>query len=224
MRLKTLFFTLSAIISLQAFGSDRIYVDLNRIEVEMTMNPSEYRQLFDRFVAADTTLTTDEIAKIYYGQGFTVDYDPNATFPLITEAYKRQDYSTVASLADAILDENPLSLDLLVMGLVAATREARPQDHKVALKLQRRLDMLINTIIATGTGTSSQSPFYIASTEDLRQFLKNVLGVSEIIDVSKVGTGDVEAYKVRLPGSDREHILYFNNALQHRYDNSHKRR
>ncbi len=64
-------------------AQDRINVDLNAIEVDMTMNPSRYRDLQQRFIQADTTLTADEIATVYYGQGFTFEYDPDVKFPLI---------------------------------------------------------------------------------------------------------------------------------------------
>lgn len=202
---------------------ESVNVDLNRIEVEMTMNPSHYRQLLDRFVKADTTLTADELATVYYGQGFTIDYDPDITFPLVAEAYDRKDYATVTELSEALLDQYPLSLDLLVMGLVSATRDSSPRHHDLAVKLQRRLDMIINTIMASGTGISSASPFVIASDSDIDHLLRDILAVNEVLGTSRVGTGDVVAYKVTLPGSDREHILYFNSALQHRYDNSHNK-
>lgn len=213
----------AAFISVSAGARDRINVDLNRIEVEMTMNPSLYRGLLDRFVKADTTLTTEEMATVYYGQGFTFDYDPDVTFPLISEAYDRKDYATVTELADAVLDEYPLSLDLLVMGLVSATRDQTPGHADVAPKLQQRFDMIVDVIMSSGNGISASSPFYIASDSDIDHLLRDVFAVSAVVGSSRVGTGDVVAYKVTFPGSDREHILYFNSALQHRYDNAHKK-
>lgn len=218
--IKTMVALLAAVISLTAArgADDRINVDLNKIEVEMMINPSEYRELLNRFVEGDTTMTNADMAKVYYGQGFTVNYDPNQTFPMISEAYRQGDYATVASLCEGAVDESPLSLDLIVMGIVSATRDTGNDNRALAAGLQRRLDMIVDTIIASGNGMSAAAPFYVASTEDLRQFLRNILGVSDIIDTSTVGNGDVEAYKILLPGSEREHILYFNNALQHRFD------
>ncbi len=129
----------------------------------------------------------------------------------------------MTELADAVLDQYPLSLDLLVMGLVAATRDMSTNSVKVAPKLQTRLDMIINTIISSGSGTSASSPFYVASDADTQVFMKEIIGVTRVVDSSKVGTGDVVAYMVTIPGSDREHILYFNQALQNRYNATNKK-
>ena len=51
-------------------------VDYNAMQVEVAMHPDRYRALLNRFVAGDTTLTTPELATVYYGYSFTPDYDP----------------------------------------------------------------------------------------------------------------------------------------------------
>lgn len=219
---KLLFALVIVMVAVPAFGRNLINVDLNKIEVDMMMNPAEYGTLFDRFVKCDTTLTDDQVATVYFGQAFSYNYDPGATFPVIIDAYERGDFATVASLVDAVVDQQPLSLDLIVMGIIGATRLEGDNYSELLEKLQTRLDMIAGVIINSGSGTSSDSPFYVASSEDLKQFMVNILGVSEVVDTSLVGDGDIEAFIVRFPGSEREHILYFNNSLQHRYDAAHQ--
>lgn len=225
MKLRTI---AAAIVALSAVAlakaqTNIIDVDLNRIEVDMTINPSEYRELLNRFIESDSTLTIEDVARLYYGQGFTFEYDPDQTFPLITDAYDRGDFTTAASLADAVLNENPLSLRLLVTGFIAAVKDNSPESIEMGYRMRWRLDRLVDTIIASGNGVSAATPFYVASTEDLRCFLRYILEVDNVLDTSLVGNGDVEAFKVRMPGSDRDHLLYFNNALQHRFDAQHKK-
>lgn len=215
--LKSLIFTLLIVacgLNAKAEG-EIVNVDLNQIEVDMAMNPAKYNQLLDRFVKADTTLTHAEVAYLYLGQGFSPQYDPYQAYPMLMNAYDSQDYATAASLAEAVVDESPMSLDLLITALVAATRSGNVD---MALQLQPRLNLLVDCIVETGKGTNAAEPFYVASTADLRQFLRNILGINDVVETTTVGNGDVEAWKVRLPDSEREHILYFNNSLEHRFD------
>lgn len=193
-------------------------IDLGAIEVEITMNPAAYRNMLERYNQGDTTLTTDDMPIIYYGQGFTMDYDPNATYPLLTDAYERKDYATVTALIPDLLPYNPMSLDLLIMGLVSATREQNPDNIPLIETLQHRLDLVVGTILSSGKGTTADSPLYVASTADLLQILKNIIGVKEILGTSGVGTADVVAYKFHIDDSQRQHILYFDNTLQNRFD------
>ncbi len=46
----------------------------------------------------------------------------------------------------------------------------------------------------------------------MERLLTNVLGIERIVDRTKVG--DVDAIKVVFPGSDRQHILYFDNSRE----------
>lgn len=46
----------------------------------------------------------------------------------------------------------------------------------------------------------------------MSRILRNVLGVERIVDRTKVG--NIDAVKVIFPGSDRQHILYFDNSRE----------
>ena len=70
--LKTFGLILLWICSLPARG-----VDLTALEVDVKLHPGEYRSLLDRFLSADTTLTDEEVRKVYYGYSCMVDYDPS---------------------------------------------------------------------------------------------------------------------------------------------------
>lgn len=97
-------------------------IDYRQIEVDVTMHPARYKALLDRFVAADTTLTSDEMATVYYGFAFTPSYEPRDTFPEIHAAYDRKDYEEVARLIGPALELNPVSLDLSILALAVYER------------------------------------------------------------------------------------------------------
>ena len=190
-------------------------VDYGAIEVDVTMHPGNYRELLDRFVAADTTLTPAQMATVYYGFAFTPSYEPCDTFPEIHAAFDRQDFEEVARLVEPALQLNPVSLDLCIMGLAAFERGAGTTPGRKALNLAIRSDMLATAILESGRGTSAYNPFKVISSSDRQRILRNVLGIGRVLDVDRVG--DIEAVKFLFPGKMREHILYFDNTLEENY-------
>ncbi len=187
-------------------------VDYNAMQVEVAMHPDRYRALLNRFVAGDTTLTTPELATVYYGYSFTPDYDPRETFDGISEAFAVKDYERVALLTPDALVLNPVSLDLSVMALAAAESGAGERPGLRAANLGLRCDMIATAILESGRGTTPDSPFKVISSADIGRLLRNVLGISVIVGRTKVG--DVDAIKVTFPESDRQHILYFDNTRE----------
>ncbi len=190
-------------------------IDYRAIEVDVTMHPAEYKALLDRFIAADTTLTTDEMSTVYYGFAFTPSYEPRDSFPEIHAAYDRQDFQEVARLIGPALELNPLSLDLSVIALAVYERGIGPTPGAKALNMAIRSDMIANTILQSGRGTFAQSPFYVISDSDRRRILNNVIGIGPVIGTDRVG--DVEAIKFTFPGHSRQHILYFDNTLEENF-------
>ena len=185
-------------------------IDYGALEVDVTMNPSKYRALLERFEKADTTLTSAEVATVYYGYAFSTDYEPRDSFPEIHAAYERQDYEEVARLVEKALPLNPVSLDLSLLGLGDT-----PGAH--SLNLAIRSDLIATAILESGRGTNADMPFYVICDADRRRILTNVLGVplDRVMDTTRVGP--VQAVKFTFPGQSREHILYFDNTLEERF-------
>ncbi len=52
------------------------------------------------------------------------------------------------------------------------------------------------------------------------RIMRNVLGVSHLIDRATVGP--IDALKFNLPGNDRMHILYFDNTRQAQFEKNGK--
>lgn len=186
----------------------------------MRMNPGRYRELNERFLQADTTLTVDELNTVYYGSSFTPDYEPTQTYPRIENSLDEQDYEMAGMLADMALESNPTSLALYIMGLEAAEKGADNAENHIRLaKLGFKVDMLASTILLSGRGTNAQDPFFVISTSDMMRIVRNVFGATRIVDRAKVG--DIDAVKITLPGSEREHIIYFDNTREANYLKTH---
>lgn len=194
-------------------------IDYRAIEVDVTMNPARYKALLDRFIAADTTLTADEMATVYYGFPFTPAYEPRDSFPEVHAAYDRKDFEEVARLVGPALELNPLSLDLSIIALAVYERGIGPTPGAKALNMAIRSDMIANTILQSGRGTFAQSPFYVISDSDRRRILNNVVGIGPVIGTDRVG--DVEAIKFTFPGKSRQHILYFDNTIEENFLKTH---
>lgn len=206
---KTVLALLTAVCAI--FGASAA-VDLNAIKVDVSMNPTHYKQLLQRFIDGDHTLTDDEMSTVYYGYTYTPAYNPGLKYADIEQAYATGDYETVLSKAEAAMATDPLSLELNLYALGAA--EKLKADGKVdtmkPLKLGNRCEMLSSVILESGRGTFAESPFIIADSSDIDYLLRNVFGVDKII--GKTTVGDVIAVKFTFPGNDRQHILYFDNS------------
>lgn len=201
-------------------------VDYNALEVDMAMNPSRFRELMERFESADTTLTDSEVAVVYYGFTLGNDYNPlengDEVVRLVNEGKIE---AATEAMADILIDQ-PASLALLTLARSLTERIPTPDTRVSAgwetdtsgpplipADLDRRGEMLVRAIFESGKGTNPRSPIFVASSADMDAILRIFLGVSEIVDRTRVG--EIDAVKVILPGhSSRQHILYFDNTRE----------
>ncbi len=77
--------------------------------------------------------------------------------------------------------------------------------------LQNRYDLVSTVILSSGMGTTTESPFIVICDEDMGRIVRNVICVESTIGSATVR--DLDAIKVKLPTSDRQHILYFDNNI-----------
>jgi hypothetical protein len=195
-------------------------LDLTAIEVDVRLHPDNYRQLLERFENADTTLTTVELATVYYGYSVTPDYDPRETFTEVEDAYDEGNYQLAEQLSVDALKYNPVSLNLNVLALAAADHLSDRGGYGAAIeKYGLRCDLIATAILESGRGTSASSPFHVIASADMSRVLRNILGIERIVDRTKVG--NIDAIKVTFPNSDRQHILYFDNTREQNFFASH---
>lgn len=194
-------------------------VDLNRIRVETASNPDVYRALLNRFVVGDSTLTLEEMATVYYGYAFTIDYMPTDTYENIQDSYNQGRYAETWNLCEEALKYNPVSLDLTIKALVSANNCNLKNAKAMIPALQNRYELISTLILSSGKGTEADSPFIVICEQDINRILRNVICVESII--GQTGIRKLVAYKVKLAMNDRQHILYFDNNLQREYEKLH---
>ena len=213
---KLLFFIFLAAAAISHAEHNTIDIDLNLIKVGVTTHPGRYNNLVNRFVSGDTTLTTNELATVYYGYAFTTDYDPTDHYKDLSQAYADGDYKRTWALAKQALDYNPASLDLTIKALVAANNLDNPEARKMIPVLQNRYGMIQQIILESGAGTEVDSPFIVVCEDDMSRIIRNVIGAETLLGTSDIK--GVQAIKFTLPDDDRQHILYFDNSLQRKYE------
>ncbi len=139
-----------------------------------------YPRLMSRYLHCDTTLTLDDYHYLYYGYIFQPDYDP-WTSPVeadsVLNVFGRNENPSplecrqlIEYVNQIMLREpfNPRHLNLLIYayGVIG--------DHEMELKNFDRLECLMETIIASGTGLKEDSPWhvlYFNHIEDLLLYL-----------------------------------------------------
>lgn len=212
--MKSLFILFSSLlITLSAWA-----VDYGQMEVRVRQNPAQYREMLKRFETGDSTMTDAEVAYVYYGFPFTPQYEPTDSFPTLHRAYDAKDYDEVLRQLPEALSLNPVSLDLMIMGLAAIEHGATPADGqtgRLALNLAIRCDQIASAILDSGSGTSAASPFWVICDSDRRRMLTNVITIGDILGTSRIGNR--VAYKFTFPHQSRMHILYFDNTQAEKF-------
>ena len=189
-----------------------VKVDLNRIKVDVVSNPDNYRSLLNRFVVGDTTLTLDEMATVYYGYAYTLDYNPLDKYEALEKCYNDGEYAETWQLCSEALKYNPVSLDLTIKALVAANNCDIKTAHAMIPALESRFNLISTIILSSGKGTADDSPFIVICTQDIIRIIRNVLCAESILGQTNIR--NIDAYILKFPLSDRQHIIYFDNNIQ----------
>ncbi len=142
-------------------------------------NPSSryyYSSLMDRYTLCDSTLTLEDYHYLYYGYAEQINYMPlldNSARMELENIMSGQstptqaDYERAVALASALLEIepfNPRDLNALAYLYAMVGEEAK------AAELAHKLQMVVATIKATGTGLTKDSPWwvtYFAHAEDM---------------------------------------------------------
>lgn len=190
-----------------AFATKRIDINIETIKSTTQSSPDEYRKLLNRFIVADTTLTLDQLAIVYYGAPFFADIKTGRYEAKIDEAYAKSDYNLMYLLSDNALRENPVSLNLLAMTLISANNCDEAQAKDRFENLQLRMAMLTDLIAASGDGISVESPYLVTSENDRMIFIMYSSDIEEIQDQSPIS--DCVAIKVKYPNNPQPALLYF---------------
>ena len=136
---------------------------------------AEFQKLVDRFAACDTTLTREDISKIYYGSAYKKDYNRvSSTSNGVQELVENGKIQEAVDALQARLKDYPASLFLMVS--IFNLSEDPAVLEPIAWKAQNLLAIIDNS----GRGTL-ESPMQVICVNDEYQLLRQVVEMQEFI-------------------------------------------
>ena len=136
---------------------------------------AEFQQLVDRFAACDTTLTREEISKVYYGSAYKKNYNiVSSTSDGVQELVDEGKTQEAIDALQARLKDYPVSLFLLVSIFNLS------EDPAVLEPVVWKARNLITIIDNSGLGTL-ESPLQVICVNDEYQLLRQVVEMQEFI-------------------------------------------
>ena len=163
------------LIALFAFVSNAQGIDTVAIKSFVTQSPEEYKNLADRFVQADSTLTVDELTKVYYGAPFYKDFTFGKYDTQLAELYDNAEsaaeFDVVYLVAQKALNENPTSFDLTVKAISGACNGTDQSAQAQLENLRTRYANIYTVISFSGNGVQPEDPIYVTSQSDMLKYL-----------------------------------------------------
>ncbi|MCQ2290108.1 MAG: DUF4919 domain-containing protein [Muribaculaceae bacterium] len=161
-------------------------MDYKASEAFVKENRPQFDALVRRFAAADTSLTAEELAKVYYASPFA-GFEPLADLvKTANQLYRIRDYRVAYYMYRDALVADPLSL--LVMKKAANCSFFAVIDSNATADLRARVKMLQEVILATGDGATPATAFHVVQTSDAYQVLWDAIGVKDVLSCDVVAT------------------------------------
>ena len=136
---------------------------------------AEFQELVNRFAACDTTLTREEISKVYYGSAYKKNYNiVSSTSDGVQELVDEGKVQEAVAALQARLKDYPVSLFLLVS--IFNLSEDPAVLEPVVWKAQKLLAIIDNS----GLGTL-ESPMQVICVSDEYQILRQVVEMQELL-------------------------------------------
>lgn len=183
-----------------------------------------FDQLMLRYSKNDSTLNLIDYYYLYYGSAFQASYNPLAVSPYADSlhtilASANLDKRKVVFFIEKTLEVNPFSLrNLNALAYV----QALSGDTLRAENQLRKVEMLAQTILLSGTGLTRDKAWFVAYKSDITDFLdlmnvkvSNVIPIT--IDIEFVSKVLPVGAKQRAANSPKIKGYYFNYQLVNRY-------
>lgn len=148
-------------------------VDYADIENFVIKQEKEYNALVERFATGDTTLTMDDIKRVYYGSYYSPKYNYSNPSEELRKAFNAEQYQKALNLSKKELEESPAHIELLF----DAWASAKQVDEEESYLYQLRLSQILDMVLSTGDGKSSKTAIKILEVSDEYFILYGVMGV-----------------------------------------------
>ncbi|MBR4722593.1 MAG: DUF4919 domain-containing protein, partial [Muribaculaceae bacterium] len=189
-------------------------VDFDAIKKYINDNGEQYRALFERFVSADTTLTLEEVAIVYYGNRIRpLTYpggDPEAAKYNVRKLNNEGKFLEALDASDAKNLVAPTELRTQWDATVAAYSI---KDNWRLMPFFIRYRQLTNVILASGDGKTPATAFKVVNVDDEYVLLSNTLEATKIVNQTLIYNNDVPFDKISIIRGDQEVDIFFNVAL-----------
>ena len=185
--------------------------------MNVTNNRLGYDALVTRFVNGDTTLTNDDIARVYYGYSFTENYSPYSFIKQdspyypdseVNMAFKNGNYSKAIKKSRELLKSNPVSLDML---LILAVSSSSAKQDSLALNAKTRANQIVSMILDSGNG-SEEKPLKVICIPDEYFILKSCYKVKKFLG-TRSPDRKCDKLIVVLEGEENSTGIYFDISL-----------
>src|SRR5574344_1842068 len=136
-----------------------------------------YPALYQRYLNGDLSLNTQQRQHLYYGYIFSPDFTPYYSYKSIDSValliyykkYNDADLYQYLSDCDSLLNLAPFDLKLLFHKSQLLTLLELNSDLKIN---RQKILTILETILSTGDGITTQNPLYVTTLEDEFQFVK----------------------------------------------------
>jgi hypothetical protein len=140
--------------------------DLISSEISKKNSPFYYQNLYDRYLAGDTSLTSTECRYVYFGFTTRPEYKPYGRYGKMSEInailnkeeLEKADYESLLSLSKEGLDEFPFDIKLLNYAGWAASKLG---DENLKTQFYFRADCIYEAILGSSDGATTESAFYV---------------------------------------------------------------
>ncbi len=174
----------------------------------------EYDLLLTRFEQGDPTLSKEEVAQIYYGFPFTDEYNSFALYMNIDKAYSKNDFATALPLIKEELKKNPLSLSLLIKAMTCSIALKDPDLQSFLENTSLRYQQIIQAILATGNGTSTETAYKVICVSDEYEIIFKPLQAKSIQQQATL-ENKYDVFNVKLPTGKTK--IFFDISISFRH-------
>jgi hypothetical protein len=174
-------------------------IDLKEIEkmtTDSTASPS-YSVLVEIFNSSPSALNVHEGKLIYYGRLFSASYKPyklNFDEVDFTKLVGSRKYKQAVPKGEDLLKADPANLEVMARMFTCYKKLGL---HDKADLTKAKIDLLVSSILAQGTGRSKDSTMKVVSVGD-EYAMMGVLGISGITRRSSItGVSILDTWKVK---------------------------
>lgn len=207
--IRLFFLTLSILLASHSFGQRNL--DLKLIDKLTNDSTSEYfySKIVFEFQHSPATIDPLKANYLYYGKLFTKTYkmfqfsaDENEFNKLLGKGK----YKKAIPLGENILQSDPANLDIISKLNICYKKEKQIEKADTGLLRQ---NILLNTVLTSGTGQEAENAFKIVAIGD-EYIIMSLLGITGLSRQSIMkGTSTIDTWKIKETKSGKKSLLHF---------------